>query len=386
MKLAFKIALRFLGSNKGQTLLIALGIALGVAVQIFIGLLIQGLQKNLINTTVGNSSQITITSLTDNKLISNWKVLLNKLEKYDEDIINLTVSADRPAFIKFDDESESVLVRGWDFEKAEGIYKIKEKILEGNLPRKDEEILLGKDLADKLGLVVKDKVRLATALGNSREYVISGLFDLKVAAVNKTWVIAKINASQRLFDLGDKISGIEMQVPEVFSADLTAKRLKENLNDSYLSIDDWKSQNAQLLSGLSGQSVSSIMIQVFVLLSVVLGIASVLAITVMQKSKQLGILKAMGMKDKNSSQVFLFEGLLLGILGGILGIALGVGLLFMFTTFAVSKDGTPVVPIYFDYYFIAFSGLIAVVSAVTASLIPARTSSKLSPIEVIRNS
>ena len=127
------------------------------------------------------------------------------------------------------------------------------------------------------------------------------------------------------------------------------------------------------------------MIQVFVLIAVVLGIASVLAITVLQKSKQIGILKAMGIKDSTSSLIFLFQGLLLGVLGGILGVLLGLGLSFSFTRFALNPDGTPVVPLYIDYGFIALSALIALASSTFAALIPARRSSKLNPIEVIRN-
>lgn len=127
------------------------------------------------------------------------------------------------------------------------------------------------------------------------------------------------------------------------------------------------------------------MIQVFVMISVLLGIASILAITVVQKSKQIGILKAMGIKDKDSSLIFLFRGLLLGVLGAILGVALGLLLAFTFTKFALNPDGTPVVPLFIDPMFITFSAVIAVAASVIAALIPARNSSKLSPIEVIRN-
>jgi lipoprotein-releasing system permease protein len=127
------------------------------------------------------------------------------------------------------------------------------------------------------------------------------------------------------------------------------------------------------------------MIQVFVLVSVVLGIASVLAITVMQKSKQVGILKAMGITDRISSLVFLFQGLFLGLLGAVLGVLLGVGLCVMFVTFARNPDGTALIAISVDYGFIALSAGIAVLAAIVASLIPARKSSQLNPIEVIRN-
>ncbi len=152
-----------------------------------------------------------------------------------------------------------------------------------------------------------------------------------------------------------------------------------------LKVDNWKDQNAALLSGLNGQSVSSYMIQIFVLISVLLGIASVLAITVVQKSRQIGILKAMGIQDGNASQIFVLQGFMLGIGGAILGILLGLGLAYAFTRFALNPDGTPVVPLYIDPAFIALSAGVAVLVSTLAALIPARKTSRLDPIEVIRN-
>ncbi len=127
------------------------------------------------------------------------------------------------------------------------------------------------------------------------------------------------------------------------------------------------------------------MIQVFVLVSVILGIASVLAISVSQKSRQLGILKAMGIRDRVASLIFLLQGFILGIFGAIVGVGFGLGLAYAFTKFAVNPDGTPVIELFIDPQFIIISALIALLSATLAALIPARSSSRLSPIEVIRN-
>lgn len=172
---------------------------------------------------------------------------------------------------------------------------------------------------------------------------------------------------------------------QVFSADEVASNITAALKNDSLNITNWKIQNESLLSGLNGQSVSSLMIQVFVMISVVLGIASILAITVMQKSRQIGILKAMGINDGKASLIFLFEGIILGVFGAIVGIALGLGLALAFSTFALNADGTPVVALYVDRNFIALSGCIAVLACMVASLIPARRSSKLNPIDIIRN-
>ena len=230
-----------------------------------------------------------------------------------------------------------------------------------------------------------------TKNGTSANYVVkiqgTGFYDLKVSSINKSWVITSIKTSQDIFDFKNKVTSIEMQVSskDVFKADEIAIKVGEKLSDDNIKVENWKAQNEELLSGLNGQSVSSLMIQVFVLISVTLGIASVLAITVVQKSKQIGILKAMGIKDRDASKIFLYQGLLLGIAGALLGIILGISLMIIFTKFALNPDGTPVIPIYLDYKFIAISGIIAVGSASIASLIPARSSSKLEPIEVIKN-
>jgi lipoprotein-releasing system permease protein len=384
MRLPFKIAVRFLKSSKGQTALIALGIAVGVSVQIFIGSLIQGLQKGLINKTIGNSPQITISSNTDDKTIESYKEITEKISSLDKGIINLSVTADGPALIKENNKTYSVLVRGMKIEDSDKIYNINSRIYDGKEPTGNNETLIGRELQKELGVKLGDEIEILANSGQLKKLTVTGFYDLKVASLNKSWLITSLNTSQNIFSLNDKITGIEMQVKEVFDADIIADELSSNLSSS-LKVDNWKAQNAELLSGLNGQSVSSIMIQVFVLVAVVLGIASVLAITVVQKSKQIGILKAMGIKDSTASLIFLFEGLLLGVMGAVLGVILGLSLSFIFTKFALNPDGKPVVDLYIDYNFIALSALIALASAALAALIPARHSSKLNPIEVIKN-
>lgn len=385
MKISFKIALRFLKSTKGQTALIALGIAVGVSVQIFIGSLIQGLQKSLIDKTVGNSSQVTLSSDTSDRLISDYDSIVDNIKESDSRIKDVSVVSDSPALIKTDLKTYSVLVRGMNIDDSDKIYDLKDSIYEGKVPNNKFETLVGKDLKEDLNLNLNDKIGLITNSGDVKTLIVTGFYDLKVASINKAWLITDLSSAKELFSTGDKITGIEMQVTDVFKADEIATVIGSNINRSDIKVDNWKDQNASLLSGLNGQSISSYMIQVFVMVSVILGIASVLIITVVQKSKQIGILKAMGIKDSQSSLIFLFEGFLLGLMGAILGVALGLGLSFIFTKFALNPDGTPVVELYINYNFIIISAVIALIASTLAALIPARGSSKLNPIEVIRN-
>jgi lipoprotein-releasing system permease protein len=387
MKLSFSIAIRFLKSNIMQTIIIILGIGIGVSVQIFIGSLIQGLQKGLVETTIGNSSQITITSKTQNKQISNYNEIINTTKKSDKRIKYISPAYDSPAFFADNDESQSVIVRGFELDKAQNIYKISKYIIEGKLPTREKEIILGEALKKKYSLKLNDEVSLITPEKRTIVCKVTGFFDLKVSQINNNWCITTLESAQGIFGAGDIVSSIEIQVNEqdVFLADEIATNIKKNISNDIFKIENWKELNEQLLSGLQGQSISSLMIQIFVMISVVLGIASTLAITVMQKSKQIGILKAMGIKNSKASLIFLFEGLILGIFGALVGIALGIGLAASFTTFAVNSDGTPVVALYIDNNFIALSGMIAVLACIIASLIPASKSSKLNPIDIIRN-
>ncbi|MBN2853447.1 MAG: ABC transporter permease [Clostridia bacterium] len=387
MRLGLGIAVRFLKSNKGQTLLIILGIAIGVSVQIFIGSLIQGLQKGLIDKTIGNSSQITITSTTEDARIYEYDALINTIKSTDSDIQTVSVSLDNAAFVEFNGNSQSLLVRGFEIDEANGIYDFTERVVEGTYPINENDIILGIDLKDEYGIEINDKVKITTYNQDVRDLTVVGFFDFKVAALNTSWGIVTLETAASLFNIENSITSIEIKLNNsmVFSADEIALKLQDKINNPELKITNWKVQNESLLSGLQGQDISSYMIQVFVMISVVLGIASVLAITVIQKSKQIGILKAMGIRNSLTSYIFLFEGMILGFFGALLGILFGLGLSFAFTKFALNPDGTPVIALYINYSFVMISGAIAVVASILAALIPALRSSKLNPIDIIRN-
>lgn len=386
MRLAFSIALRFLRSSKGQTTLIVLGIAIGVSVQIFIGSLINGLQKSLVDKTVGSSSQITVEPATDGEYIqeSNEKMVVIKNANPDE-IINLLAVTQGPAILKTSDNSTTILLRGFDWEDAQGIYKIEDCLIEGTLGNASNEIIIGRDLGEKFNVFIGDTLEMITPTGVKNSFLVTGVFDLQVKSLNESWVLTNMGTAKTFLETSDGVSRIEMQVLDVFMADIVANQVENALNDETLTVTNWKIDNAALLSGLSGQTASSLMIQVFVMISVVLGIASVLAISVVQKSRQIGILKAMGMHNPSASLVFLFQGFLLGILGAIVGVALGIGLSWSFATFVTNADGSSVVPLFIDWYFIAVSAGIAVLASTLASLIPAIRVSKLDPMEVIKN-
>ena len=389
MRLALKIAWRFLRESRGQSLLIISAITIGVSVQIFIGLLIQGLQLNLVDQTIGNASQITIRSTREDNVIISPQNMVEKIKnsEYADQITSIFPVSETAGIVRLEKRDYSTFIRGFDFFEANKIYQFDESLVEGTLPNKENEVIIGNEMAQELSLKIGDTISVVIppVVIFPKTVQISGIFKLGLGTANRSWIISDIKTVQNLTSKPNTASSIEMQIKEPFEADTIAAGMASNLAGESIKILNWKVENEDLLSALGGQSISSIMIQVFVIISVALAIASVLAISVVQKSRQLGILKAMGIKNSMAGQIFIFEGLILGVFGAILGTLLGIGLIWMFTTFAVNPDGTAVVPVYVNYGFIILSMAIAVASAVISATIPGRRSAKLSPIEVIRN-
>jgi lipoprotein-releasing system permease protein len=381
--LSFKLAIRFLKSGRGQTILVIFGIAIAISVQIFVGLLITSLQLTLIDRTMGQSPHITIQPTSDTGTIKNWESVVSSINQTGlAKVVSVCDSGN--AIAEKETKHTPVLIRGFDPETADKIYDIKSSIYEGYWNTSTKSALIGKDLKEEFNYKTGDDIFIRTPSGATGSYKISGFFDFGVAEVNKTWVIVNLSAAKDLFGYGNRITSIEITVDDLFQADSIASQLDSEIESGEIKFENWKDQNEQLLSGLQGQSISSIMIQIFIILSVVIAIASILAITVFQKSRQIGILKAMGIKDRTASFIFIIEGFLLGLTGSILGVAIGFVFLYSFSYFTTRPGTPPIVDLYIDYQFIGLSWIITILSAILAGLIPARRSLRLNPVDVIR--
>ena len=370
--------------------MIVIGISIGISVQIFVGILLQSLQNSLVNNFVGNSSQITIESDTENPYIEGYEGIIDDLEEFDE-LTAISAAADRPATIQDGLKSINVLLRGFDIDDADRIYNIAPRIYEGEEPSGDLEAITGRELNDELDLDIDDRITIfgivkigENSIAVNRTFKIVGFFDFESEGINSQWIITTIASVQEMFNMNRTVTSIEMQVEEdlLYEADEIADDIDKELDleDHGLKISNWIDENQQLLNGLQSQGLSSLFIQAFVLISVVIGISSVLAISVVQKQQQLGILKAMGITNRDASLVFLFQGLMLGIFGAIGGISLGILFLWGFTQASASDF----IVIEYNPIFILASAAIIIGASVLAAVSPAIKSSKLNPIEVIR--
>jgi lipoprotein-releasing system permease protein len=380
--LPFRLAVRFLKAGRGQTILIITGISIAVAAQIFVGLLINSLQLTIINRTIGNQPQITISSATDDVRIADWSGPVEMIG--DTEMVEVvSVSASGNAFVQKGIKTSPVLLRGMD-SNADDIYRFTDSLYSGEMANGHNEVIIGKELQEEYEYNLGNELAISVPGDKTATYLITGFFDLGVQQLNRSWIITDIETTQNLFGYGDAVTDIEIGVTDYFKADSLAASIATMLDNPALKVSNWKDENEQLLSGLQGQSISSLMIQIFIVVSVVIAISAILAITVFQKSRQLGILKAMGLKDRSASLIFIFEGLIIGLIGSVIGVILGLGLLYGFNA-GTSQSGSPaLIDLYIDPWFIILSWGIAILASVIAALVPARRSLRLNPIDVIR--
>ena len=212
--------------------------------------------------------------------------------------------------------------------------------------------------------------------GQQTEYELAGILDLGSTAANERLAFSDGESAQVALGMApDDFSEIQIQVDDIF----TSNEVAGDLAADGLTVVDWQDENEELLSGLAAQSGSSFMIQAFVLIAVALGIASTLAISAVQKTKQIGILKAMGMRDGAAGRIFLFQAAILGVAGVLVGIGFGYLLIWGFSFAPVEFSVAP------SPALIGVSAVIGILVALLSAVIPVRSTSRLEPIEVIQN-
>lgn len=378
--LAFRIASRFLRTSPAQSGLIIAGIAVGIAVQIFVGSLITSLQANLVDQTVGSSSQVTLTAPKDGDPVV-YSDAVKKVVTTDARVKPGAVAPVRTVSALYanpDGDAAPLNLKGGRLAEIDAIADLKARTVRGTASLGTGEIMVGTDFADKYGIAVGKQIGLVLAGNRTVQLTVTGVFDLGSAAINERQAYVSSDLPRSLLGWrADEYSAIETKLVNPFDSSAVSASWTARLRG--ITVTDWQVANADLLTALQSQSSSSYMIQAFVLIAVALGIASTLAISAVQKTRQIGILKAMGMGDRASGRIFLWQALILGVAGSLSGLALGWLLIWSFSfvpvSFSISIEPT----------FAAISASIGILVAMLSSIIPTRKTSRLDPIEVIQS-
>jgi lipoprotein-releasing system permease protein len=210
---------------------------------------------------------------------------------------------------------------------------------------------------------------------------VTALVDLGVKDLNRRTVIVPLRTAQNLLGLPGGATSVDLALRDVWTAQALADELRAQLP---YKVESWQETNAQLVTALNAQSISTNLIRGVVLAVVVLGIASVLVVSVVQKRREIGILRAMGATRAQILRLFLVQGAVVGALGSVLGIALAMGMIWLFTTFVRGSDGLPLFAISLQPATALQVALIATVCGVLAAIAPARRAAGMDPAQAIR--
>jgi lipoprotein-releasing system permease protein len=398
-----RVALRFLREGRMQSLLIIVGVAAGVAVVTYISALISGLQANTLDKTLGAQAHLTLKAPDDAvtparapqagtrelvqtqprlqrpRSIADWQALVPLLESLPEvAAVSPTVAAAGLALRG--EASRSVALTGIDLDRHDRIVRLREKVIDGQARLGPGETLIGRELAADLGVRVGDRLSLVT--GTAEESLrITALVDLGVRELNRRNVYVPLRTGQSLAGLPGGATTLDMALKDVWQAEAMAERLSRWLP---YELESWQQTNAQLVSALNAQSVSTALIRGVVMVVVVLGIASVLVVSVVQKQREIGILRAMGATRAQVLRVFLLQGAIVGAIGSALGVLLAIALIWAFTAFVRGSDGLPLFSITLAPQLAFTVAAVATACGVLAAVAPARRAAALDPAQAIR--
>ena len=398
-----RVAVRFLREGRMQTLLIIVGVAAGVAVVAYISALITGLQRNTLEKTLGAQAHMSISAPDEAVLpalaasagttvlaqtqpraqrprsIANWQQLIPVLEALPQ------VAAVSPTVVGAGlavrgQASRSIALLGVDLDRYDRIVRLRSKVVAGQARLEPGEGIIGRELATDLGVRVGDRLSIVSGVLTDTLRV-SALVDLGVRELNRRTVIVPLRAAQSLVGLPGGATAIELTLHDVWVAQTLAADLSHRFP---YQVESWQEANAQLVSALNAQSVSTALIRGVVMIVVVLGIASVLVVSVVQKRREIGILRAMGATQAQVLRIFLLQGAIVGALGSALGVLLALALIAAFTHFVRGSDGLPLFAITLAPALALRIAGIATLCGVLAAVAPARRAARLDPAQAIR--
>lgn len=388
----------FLREGRAQSLMITVGVAVGVAVIIFITALVQGLQSNLIENTLGTQAHIRLLSPDEvNRVIqpkagtvqlvqedkrpqrlrsiNNWQQVTTTLDQLPL-LTAVSPTVTGPAFVRRGDALESVALVGTDLERYQKIIPLEDYLISGELRVGADDVLIGSELAKNLGVQVGSKLRIETGQQNNAVVNIVGIFDLGVRELDARYVYLDLKQAQSLLNLPGGVTIIDLTVADIFAAEDIAAQVGRLTS---LQAESWIETNSQLMNALSAQSLSTNMIIVFVAISVAFGIASVLSVSVVQRTREIGILRATGATRQQILRIFLIQGAVFGLLGSMLGSVASYALVWVFNTFG---PGLFYIPVSANLIMLAM--LLATLTGVLAAAIPSRRAAALDPVVAIR--
>jgi lipoprotein-releasing system permease protein len=398
------VARRYLTARRKQafisviTSISILGVMIGVAALVIAIALITGFQEDVQAKILGATSHIMIQDLS-NEGLSGYRDIADRIQTQ-KGVVSVTPVAYNEVLITGPAKSKGALLKGIDFARELPGSAWLQKLESGRIPSRAGEregILLGRQIAFEIGAQVGDIVDVVTPSGNlsplgllpkRKKFQITGLFNTGLYEFDATTALVSLATAQKLFGLEGRVSFLQVKIRNIFEASALAERIKAELPPTVY-VTTWMELNRNLFSALKLEKNIMFLTITLIVIVAALNIIATLILMVMEKTRDIGILMAMGATARTIKRIFFYQGALIGILGTGLGVALGLGWCWLANTFQLIKIPVDIYQISFVPFRLRPVDLLAIVGVTltisfVSTLFPARRASKVDPVVALK--
>ncbi len=391
MRYEFWLGWRYLFAKRRErfiSLIAALsigGVALGVAALLIVLAVMSGFDSDIKEKLVGTNAHLIVDTPEG---IGESDDVIRRLSSLDH-VVGVAPFISGQAILRLPDRAYGVLVRGMDLKREVRVNRLGEYLVVGKLPQNDDEVVIGSELAAFAELKPGSPLSvISPADGKDRPFTVSGIFRSGMYEYDATLIGITLDRAQEMYYLGDRVTGIGIRLDQLERAD-AVKRVTQGLLGSAFTVRTWMELNQTLFDALKLEKIVMFVILTLIILVASANIVSTLIMMVIEKTRDIGILKAIGSTDASVRALFTWEGLLIGSLGTALGAALAFTIIWALDTYQFVKlpstiyylDHLPVRIVWADWW-----KTIAAALAITlvSTIYPARQAARLTPVDALR--
>jgi lipoprotein-releasing system permease protein len=380
------LALSQLRARPWQSLLLVFSVSLGVAILTTALSLTNGFEKDLVNRLLGTSPHVSVYEPLTGKL-KNYAPLATTFAQHPQ-VQAVTPYIQGQGLLTLENrQTVGVLIRGVDPEQEIHQPTWKRYLIAGELApyTLQEGVVLGVEVARKMGLTLGDQVSLVTGAGKRHRVKVTGLFESGLYEFDAHIAFVTLRFAQKAFDFPQAVSGLGLTVKDVFQAQALAGEISRT---HMLGARSWADQNRPLLQAMFLERVVIFIVVMFIVLVALMGIGSTMAMWVIEKNREISLLRALGISARDTGRLFMLQGSLIATVGVVLGSFGGVVLSSLLAAFPMRLAGEVYflshLPVDMQLKDFALVAVCTLVLSPVASLMPARRAMTLDPIAIIR--
>ena len=419
MRYELFLSLRYLRARRREvfisliTMISMVGVMIGVMTLNIVLAVMTGFEEDLRDRILGFNPHVVISSLQG--FVDGYAEVVDAVSQV-PDVVAVAPFVYGQVMVSAGQSVSGSLVRGVDPSLASAVVDIEAHLSFGEVDQLGQKqeltfqteetvqtvhlsgVLVGHELARQIGVFVGDPINIISPLSTTpgplgvvprvKRFVIVGVFDVGMFEYDSALIYMSLADAQQFFTLGEQVTGIEVKIRDVYQAQTVARELESVLGFPYTT-RDWTEVNSNIFAALKLEKVVYFIVLLLIVLVAAFNIIATLIMVVMEKRKDIAVLKSMGATGNALSRVFIYKGLIIGVVGTLMGTLLGwVGcwLLDRYEFIELPKDvfyvSTLPVKMYAENFFIV--GVASVIICLLATIYPARQAARLAPVEVIR--